>query len=404
MRRRSVRVVAGTLGCLLLLASAQMVRRIWTESRGAVSGQASRAAEYIDVVDAEEDDVMVADHGRASAAEGDLASHAENGGFSNSAHHSAEPSPALVEEPKGKAQPVSVDSVQSLSVEDESKLVSIEDGSSQKKNARSSATATKAARKRVPLKAVDSRQSLSGFTVTSAQAGVLQQLPKGMRPLYEDMVALPPGVRVSQFNADKDRLMGRVEKRKKLQPGSLELFVALTEDVDLDNVTRDYALQHLSAIKERLINEPGCGVLLSEDELSIDINSVVLGATSEVTSSIAGTALLAAERLAAIDTSLDAQRVTHEALKVLVHPDASPLARATALQFCGVQALPAARSLAASSDHMAEKCAAISCMGRLGGTGEQVFLEEMNQHAAARYRSAITNALAEIDRRNGGDV
>lgn len=229
-------------------------------------------------------------------------------------------------------------------------------------------------------------------------------IPDTMQKHYELLAQQPPEKRQRPFFAAKDRLMKKVETKSVLDEGSLALFVNLFGNNELDLVTRDYALQHLGALLVRLEEDPDCGKLLSPDEQALDAHAVIWQATNEIDSSIAGTALLAMNRLSEFDDNVDAGRVHHQALSIVQNPEASTLARATAFQFCSREALGVARSLADSSEHLAEKSAAIAMIGRTGDPQDALFLQQIEKQAAPQFKTVIDEALKTLTRLNGGDA
>lgn len=219
-----------------------------------------------------------------------------------------------------------------------------------------------------------------------------------MLHFYEKLAIAPPGAinQHSRFNADKDRLMKAIEKKAVLDPGTIELFVALLNNRELDEVTRDYALQHLGAVLVRLQANPACGRQLNDADENAGALEAMWRAAGDVEGAIAGTALLAVNRLSEYDPNVDRGRIRHEALRMLNNEQASPLSRATALQFCETNDLALIRDIASSSEHYTERSAAIRLLGKLGNEAEVSLLKAIEQSNHPQFMRLAKDALLQI--------
>ena len=181
-----------------------------------------------------------------------------------------------------------------------------------------------------------------------------------------------------------------------LPDGLRELMTDMFEDRGQNVVIRDYALQHLLTIQNRLANAPGGTGALEQ---------MLWGALAETDSSIAGTALIGLQRLAIGRADFDRERLSSSALG-LIQDDAAELTQITALQVCAglglAELLPAATALASAGRSVPVRISAIGAVGDLGTQAELELIDGILAGNDDRVRSAAMLAARKIRQRLDG--
>ena len=181
-----------------------------------------------------------------------------------------------------------------------------------------------------------------------------------------------------------------------------EFLGKLYHDQDQNVVIRDYALQHVAALYERL-QEPLPWPIAELQTQRKTLQGLLWEATTETDSSIAGTALLALNRLSESDNSLDRQRIGQTALTLAQDTNAGELARVTALQVCARQevkeALPLLVQTIEKEADTSLRISAIGALGLLGGQAEIEFLQQIGEGDDSRLKPAVTLALRRVQQR-----
>ena len=197
----------------------------------------------------------------------------------------------------------------------------------------------------------------------------------------------------------KNRLLDVLCMQNPPPDGLGDLLAQIYNDHSQDGVIRDYAVQHLGAYYEQEAAQPD-----SADTLQT-VQNVLWQATNEVGDSVAGTALLALERLALeYQTGFDQAKIAATALQMAGNSNAGELTRITAYQVCArtgaTDALPLLVQTVQSGETMPERLSAIGALGFLGGTDQVPLLNSLLQGDEAPLKPAAQHALAQILARN----
>lgn len=189
----------------------------------------------------------------------------------------------------------------------------------------------------------------------------------------------------------KNEMMNALARQEKQPEGLTSLLIGIYLDPTHDDVTRDYALQHLVVLYSKG-NNPD----------RLEIANVLWEGVGERQGTIPGTALLGLHRLSQKDPALPRARITGAAIQMIENEEFGEPARITALQICGeagaVEALPLAKRLAEKGETVIVRASAIAAIGRLGGTDEARFLKRSGLANNPRLKPAVEAALNRIKR------
>jgi len=193
----------------------------------------------------------------------------------------------------------------------------------------------------------------------------------------------------------KNDLMNQLAKLPAPPTNLLHEFCGLYQDHRQDEVTRDYALQHVI----------GC---LSQDTNCFagdrpEAWDALLTAAGEIGGSLAGTALLGLSRIQAANPTIDSNRVDTVALQMATNVGTGDLSRITALQVCAdrqlTAALPQALDLAQTGTSISMRASAIAAVGTLGGAPELKTLEALEKQNDPALQAAVAGAIKRLERR-----
>ena len=203
---------------------------------------------------------------------------------------------------------------------------------------------------------------------------------------------IPEGISRAHVRALKNDIL-TVLRHQTAPPADLvPLMFRLHKDSDQDIVVRDYALQHLSAAYEK-----------APEEQKKQIQKALWAALEENQSSIAGTSLLALDRLSRTNADFEMQKFNQAALKLANDPTSGELARITALQVCArnqlKEVLPLAFELAQNGPSAPLRISAIAALGELGEARHKRLLQQLAQDQNQRLRPAAQSALARLSKR-----
>jgi hypothetical protein len=266
----------------------------------------------------------------------------------------------------------------------------------------------------------DEKRSAATLMAVAATASPTVQAVVDPRRDYPERVAaiaeittnMPPAdwQALQEFLLLKDRAdadqLGQVFKNKLMDllcalnppPADLEkLLVRVYRDRDQDPVIRDYAVQHLAAYYEQM-EVAG----LDDVQAQQMIQDALWEALAETDSSIAGTALLALERLSRERAQFDRKKVAASALKLAADGGAGELTRISAFQMCGQMAVSDAGGVLLDAVQNAQtmplRISAIGALGTLGDVRALPLLTGILNGEEERLKPPAQRALMEIQR------
>lgn len=196
--------------------------------------------------------------------------------------------------------------------------------------------------------------------------------------------ALKPG----QLNALKNDVVNVLRAQPEVPRLLAHNLMAMYNDRQHDKVWRDYCIQHLGGLYER-IGDPA---------QKQAVEALLWRATEETRLGIAGTALLALSHNT--KEGVDVTRVAARARSLCEDPQCGELAKITALQVCARLkdrgALPMARSVAGSTVSVPLRMSAIAAIGALGDATDRAMLEQYSKSTDMRLRKSAQAALARL--------
>lgn len=224
--------------------------------------------------------------------------------------------------------------------------------------------------------------------------------PPGPSPVGMDeaLVYLADTTRVSGLDrALKDAVMATFHRPDVSARAAAEGLLALFEDRSGDPVIREYAIQHLRRVYERLTREDG------DTGVRARILAAFDAALDETESAMPGTALLALNGLAeTLPEDIPPDLVRDRAVALLADDTAADRARITALAVAArrnePRALPLARVLAADPARSSPlRIAALAALGELGGPDALAGLDDIRNEP--HFAPALQRALIRIHER-----
>jgi len=173
-----------------------------------------------------------------------------------------------------------------------------------------------------------------------------------------------------------------------------DTLIAIYRNPEENVVIRDYAIQHLAALDQQLVENDNPWARLERSSAQ----AVLWEALGETQNSIAGTALLGLTRLIEDDPQIDRARLEKAVLKLTGDITVGELSRITAYQVCGQlnlkEALPTIESAAQQSPTIPTQISAIGALGVLGTPQDASLLENLRNDD--RLKLPVEHALQMI--------
>lgn len=256
------------------------------------------------------------------------------------------------------------------------------------------------------------RPILSAQTNIGERLKAIHSLKKNLN--YEEITALYSFLKSRPTSAEKNipglhvvknDILNALRDQTVSPAGLTDTMIAIYHDPKQDNVTRDYAIQHLISWYEQgaidaVTAKEKIQAVLTEASGS-DASS--LGEAVQKNSSIAGTALLGLHRLSVLDSMFNSTEIGQAALRLAQASDTPIATRITALQICAEreikQALPTLESLVQISENIPLRISAIAALGQLGGKEQAVFLRQLESCPNEKLRTASQIALRKLQHR-----
>jgi hypothetical protein len=202
--------------------------------------------------------------------------------------------------------------------------------------------------------------------------------------------------------AAKNALMDRLCELDPPPPWVGQVLVQIYRDSKQDDVLRDYAVQHLAALYEQVDKGPEAEREVRIAELN-QVQDTLWEALAEKDGSIAGTALLALNRLAESRTEFDAERLAGAAQQLAGDGSAGELTRIAALQVCGrlgaSEALPTVMAAAVNGPTTAVRISAVGALGELGNPDALPLLNSLVNGTEERLKLPARQALSTIQQK-----
>ena len=209
--------------------------------------------------------------------------------------------------------------------------------------------------------------------------------------LYSFLSAPPTEQNLPGLHALKNEVLNGLRTQAKAPAGLTGLLIRIYRDGAQDEVTRDYAIQHLISWCEQ-----GAGDAADAKER---IRAVLEQAAQEK-GSIAGTALLGMHRLSQAGSAFNESDIKSMALKMAMDVETKAAARLSAMQVCAErgwkEALPAMESAARERGEIPLRLSAIAALGRLGGREQAALLERVDAGGNEVLRAAVRAALGRL--------
>lgn len=201
----------------------------------------------------------------------------------------------------------------------------------------------------------------------------------------KDDVSLP----ADKMNTIKNDVVNALMEQHKLPTDLTHNLIVMYKDREHNDVWRDYCIQHLGTIYQKL----------GDQKEKTKLMDVLWQATEETNLSIAGTALISLQRN--IDASGSGrERVAAKALTFAEDSSCAEPARITALQICAElsenKVLDTARSLINAEASIPLRMSAIAAVGTLGDATDLPMLEIHAISSDIRLITAAKSALKRL--------
>jgi hypothetical protein len=213
----------------------------------------------------------------------------------------------------------------------------------------------------------------------------------------KDFLLQPDPLDKGQLNqVIKNRLMDVLCAMDPALPDLGEALREIYQDAQQNEVIRDYAVQHLATYYQLADGQ----ITPTEEQ---NIRQTLWEALAETQTSIAGTALLALNRLSGEFPGFDQSLLATQAVSLAADSTAGELTHVSALQVCArmslANALPVAVQAANSGETVAVKMSAINVIGQDGGAQQIALLKQFLTMNDGRLQMVAQTALQKIESR-----
>jgi hypothetical protein len=204
----------------------------------------------------------------------------------------------------------------------------------------------------------------------------------------------------------KNDLMDSLVAQRSPALNLADIFIEIYADTNQNNVIRDYAIQHLSMLGERIPDAPGWDA--SQVRYKTELILEALWTAAGTHSSIAGTALMGLARLSETSPSVDRSRLSTTSLQIAADNGANEAARISAIQVCAklhiVKALPTLVQSTRGDRSVLVRVSAIGALGMIGGRDEADLLKSIAGGTDVRVKPVAETALRRIQQRTGENL
>jgi len=211
-----------------------------------------------------------------------------------------------------------------------------------------------------------------------------------------------PGIEASASPALKNEIMDYAVGKDPDVGAVVEVFIASHQAAGQSPLIRDYLVQHLDGVYQRVQRENSP----EQKKQAVRIENLLWKTASQPAFESA-TALLTLERIARADRAFAAKnksRLERSALALLNHSRASDVDKVTALQVAlrldSPAALPAARKFAqAGASSIALKASALGVLGRQGSQQDADWLKKVADDKDSPVNTVAQHALEQLKKR-----
>jgi hypothetical protein len=195
----------------------------------------------------------------------------------------------------------------------------------------------------------------------------------------------------------KNDIMDALIGQKTPGRGLADLFIGIYQDKSQNIVIRDYALQHLALLSERLDGPMiwDSGLVQTQQKL---IQETLWQCAEARDSSMAGTALLGLTRISETHSDFDRNRLGQAAI-AMTDAGVDEAARVTAFQVCArlrvSNALPLTINAAQTDSSSIVRISAIGALGLFGNVDQVPILNQIAERNA-RFKAAAVLAMKKI--------
>lgn len=205
-------------------------------------------------------------------------------------------------------------------------------------------------------------------------------------------------------NSIKNDVLDILIAQDSLPPELGRQMVAMYRDLALDDMWREYCVQHFAPYYERRWSPADEGRLQAAERTEVE--AAFQEAAHERQGGIAGAALIGLERLSGQYPEIGQEKVRAFALDMATDPVCSPASRITAVATCGYIGekgiLPAARILAQTGEVIPLRLAAIGAIGAVGNADDIDLLESILAGSEEPLKHAAEAASRAIRSRSKG--
>ena len=243
----------------------------------------------------------------------------------------------------------------------------------------------------------NSRPSAGSTAITTRRAGSSREIASSVsdadvQVLRGDLQRIrnPNAANIEDERSLVNEMLRCLKNGEHLRGNYENVLVGIYRDTNQDAVIRDYSIQFLGDYYES-----------AKDKALVE--SVLWDAAMEKQGTIAGTALLALNRISKASDQNDRDQLCNETLKIASDDSYGQAARTTALRLCGMQktagAIPIAQRILRKSDCVSLRIAAAATLGDLRAEESIPLLKSVSGSLEDPARYAAQNALRKITNR-----
>ena len=240
----------------------------------------------------------------------------------------------------------------------------------------------------------NSRPSAGSAAITTGRSGPSREMVSSISDadvqiLRGDLQRIrnPNAANIEDERSLVNEMLRCLKSGEHLQGNYENVLVGIYRDTNQDAVIRDYSIQFLGEYYES-----------AKDKALVE--SVLWDAAREKQGTIAGTALLALNRLSKTFDQIDRDQLRNETLKIASDDSYGQAARMTALRLCGMQqtarAISVAQQILRKSDCVSLRIAAAATLGDLRAAESISLLKSISGSLDDPARYAAQNALRKI--------